>query len=179
MKEVIDWEALARQIGAVQENTALGPYSERGGNETARKALVSILGDEFWREAVDSYVAGGRGSEVIRSVLRLLQPRPAMDRCFEIYKSDVEQKSRRYALILLADAADYSVLPWVSEFLGDRDEDINVIATWMLDRLLMGKFQDPPEEFANLLKLAETHPSQRVREQLEDLRVRERFESRI
>ena len=174
----VDWEQLARQIGAIEENTALDPYSARGGSNIARQALVAILGDEFWRSAVDSYVNGERGSEVISSILQLLQPKPAMERCYQIYKSESDSITRRYAVILLVDAADYSVLHWVSEFLNDPDDNFAIAGTWILDRLLFTRSEDPPSEYMLLLERAETHVSQRVREQLNEFNLRERLRAR-
>jgi hypothetical protein len=174
----VDWTALATQLGALE----YGPKGERrehGGDGIARQALNAILGDEFWREAVDSWLAGTPGSEVIRSIIWLLNPPAAAARCYEIYKSNADQETRQYAVILLKDAADGTVLPWVAELLNDPEEDINVISIWFLDKLLFDyryAAQWSRDEFAQLLGRAEAHPSQRVREQLAGLQVRERFD---
>jgi hypothetical protein len=175
----VDWEQIARQIGSIQENTPLGRYSELGGSNFARKALIEILGEDLLRDAVDYYVDGGRGSEVIRSILRLIQPRSAMDRCYDIYKSNVDIETRRYALTLLVHFADYSVLNWIYEFLDDPDEDINIWGACTLDQLLQTHWEAPPQEFGDLLDKAEKHSSQRVREQTKDLRIRERLEDHV
>jgi hypothetical protein len=176
--ESIDWEKLARQIGAIQENTSLGAYSERGGDLIACQALVLILGDNFWRDAVDYYVDGGRGSAVISSITAMLHPKPVMERCYEIYQSDADIDTRRYALTLFADAADYSALPWISALLDDLDEEINGWGAVTLDHLLQTMWLRPPPEFAEVLEKAEKHLSQRVREQVKDSLIRERYEDK-
>jgi hypothetical protein len=62
----------------------------------------------------------------------------------------------------------------VHEFLEDPDEDINVVGTWILERMLWADTV-PPDEFSLLLEKAEQHQSQRVQEQVQDLRIREQF----
>ena len=103
-----------------------GTYGELGGSGLGQKAIEHILGDAFWREAVDKYVAYTKGSELIRSVLWQIHPWAAMQRCYEIYKSDTDIETRRYVLTLLKYVADFRVTDWVEEFLDDADATINL-----------------------------------------------------
>ena len=174
----IDWEELALQIGSLRDDPVLGKH-ERGGNEIARKALELILSEEVMREAVDYYVEGGSGGETVLSVLRLLRPLSAMQRCYEIYQSGADIETRRHAVELLAHIADYRALAWAAEFLEHPDEGINVLSIWILNNLLLTLELEQPEAFRLLLEKAEQHPSQRVRSELVDLSVRERFEALV
>jgi len=158
-------------------NAELGVHVH-GGDDIAREALEVILGERFLKDAVDDYVRGSAGDEVILSILSLLRPFSAMKRCYEIYRSDANIETRRYALTLLAHVADHRVFSWVHEFLEDSDEDINVAGTWILERMLWAGAV-PPVEFSLLLEQAEQHRSRRVQEQVRDLRIREQFENAV
>jgi hypothetical protein len=103
----------------------------------------------------------------------------AMQRCYEIYKSDTDIETRRYVLTLLKYVADFRVIDWVDEFLNDPDESINVWGASILDQLLQSSWQQPPTKFRSLLDKAESHPSERVRVVIRDAMVRIRFEERV
>src|SRR5262245_25985198 len=91
----IDWRALAERLGALRAG------GESGGSELGRRALEAILGPEALRAAVDYYAAGLPGAELARSVLALLRPWPAMERCLEVWRSDAGSTARRAAVELL------------------------------------------------------------------------------
>lgn len=171
----IDWEQLALQIGSIKDDPILGKH-ERGGDEIARNALEIILGKDFIQDAVDYYVKGGAGIELVLSILRLLHPVLAMNRCYEIYQVEGNIEIRHHALELLVYIADYHALSWVAEFLEHPDEDVNVLSIWILDTLLLKYELEQPEKFRLTLEKAEQHISQRVRSQLAELSLRERFE---
>jgi hypothetical protein len=175
MMTKINWEQLALQIESIKDDPILGKH-ERGGNDVARNALELILGKEFIQDAVDYYVKGGKGTELVLSILRLLRSVSAMNRCYEIYQAEGNTERGR-ALELLAQIADYHALVWVAEFLEHPDEDVNVLSIWILDNLLLKYELDQPEMFRLMLEKAEQHTSQRVRSQLADLSVQERFEA--
>jgi hypothetical protein len=175
MKETIDWEQVAIQAGAIQDRDSPG-QSERGGSEIARKSIEIIIGKDAIRDAVDYYLENGSGGSVIRSVLWLIRPESAMQRCYEIYRSDAPIEIRRNAVHLLKTIGDESILPWVSEFLDDPDEGINLWGANTLDELLLSGFVSPTSEFQELLNKAENHPNQNIQEQIRRLLVRERYE---
>ena len=164
----IDWEALAGQLGLI-ERDAEGGLGESGGSDEARLALERILGEAEMRAAVDHYVALRPGSELARSVLWLLHPGSAMLRCREIANDATDPEERRTAVELLRVVADRRALPWISDYLDDRDEGIQFWAIGILDQLLRSELIEP-EEAEGLLQIADRHPNAQVREQAQFIR---------
>lgn len=120
MKEEIDWKALALRLGTLKP----GEPGESGGSRYAQQAVGLLLGGDNLRKAVDHYVSGEPGFELARSVLWLIRPWSAAERCYELYRSEKEVETRRMAVVLLRDVADERALSWVDEFLEDEDAGI-------------------------------------------------------
>jgi hypothetical protein len=159
----IDWEELASRLGLL---TADG---ESSGSDQARRALELILGEDALRASVDYYLAHRRGSELARSVLWQLHPWSAMSYCYEIFKGPHAIETRRTAVELVRVVADHRALPWISEFLADKDADIQVCGVGVLDQLSWsGLIQ--PEAAEELLRTAEQHENEAVREVAEFIR---------
>lgn len=127
----IDWKMLAIRVRSLHEN------GESGGDSYARRAIVEILGQEEISRLVDHYVNFNPGAELVRSILWLLQPREAMERCYAIYSEDPNVERRRCAIELLRNIADKQALKWIEEFLKDTDEDIQNWAIGIIDQLLV------------------------------------------
>jgi len=161
-RDAIDWEQLARRIGAI-EFVSENAWSERGGVSVAREALVELIGSARLVAAVDHYVAFRPGFEVARSVLRYLRPAAAVTRCRELFDSNAPARQRVSAVDLLRDLADRSVLAWVPEFLADREPGVWV---WGIDIVLQLAYRSEvdAEEVQHLLVLASAHQDERVRE---------------
>lgn len=172
MKEQIDWKALALRLGALREG------GESGGSNYAREALEVLLGEDNLREAVDYYVAGGPGGELARSVLWLIQPWAAMERCYDIYKSGRDVGSRRMAVELLRVVADERALGWVEEFLGDEDAGIQAWGAGVLDQLISSGRVEAGDVEGLILK-AESHANPAVRERAEFIRENMRRVARL
>jgi hypothetical protein len=153
----INWEQLATQLNS------LGPNGESGSNKLARQAIEILLGEERLRQAVDDYVAGVRGSELARSVLWLLHPWSAMQRCYEIYRSAADAESKALAVELLRVIADERVLPWLAEFLNDPDSAIQIWGVGVLDQLLWSELIEP-NDVSQLLREARAHTNPQVQE---------------
>src|SRR5262252_8373103 len=111
----INWDEIATALRREM------PDRVPAGSDAARRALEMILGEEALRAAVDYYVAQRSASELVRSVLWLLRPWSAMVRCRELAALSNETETRRSAVELLRVVADRRALPWVSEFLDDKD----------------------------------------------------------
>ena len=159
----IDWEALAKQVGSLKAD------GESGGDQSARRALELLLGEEKLCEAVDYYISGRPGSELVRSVLWLLHPWSAMKYCYDIYKSDTDINRRRFAVELIRVVADRRALAWVREFLDDDDEGIQMWGVGVLDQLLYKEWVSG-EEAEGLIVKAETHTNANVRETAQFIR---------
>ena len=135
---IIDWEALARSLGMINEHGG-----ESGSSDAAYQALEIIIGPEALRAAVDHYVAHKQGAELARNVLWQLHPWSAMERCYEIYQNADDLDTRRTAVELLRVVADRRVLPWVRGFLEDRDEGICNWGAGVVDQLLFCNLVEP------------------------------------
>jgi hypothetical protein len=157
MNASIDWTQLARQLGLLREN------GESSGSDAAMRALELLLGEDNLRAAVDHFVSFQPGSELVRSVLWMLHPWSAMQRCYEIYRSDAEIEQRRNAIFLLRFIADRRALSWAQEFLDDPDSSIQNCGANMVDQLLWASLVEP-EDCAELLEKMARHPNTSVQE---------------
>ena len=132
----VDWEALGHSIGAITERED-GTRRELGGTSVGMQALERLLGEVFWRDAVDAYVLRYEvGMEVARSVLGVVQPWSGMLRCREIFDESVVIEDRRAAVELLRAFGDRRVLDWIPGWLSDEDEGVQSTAASLVDQLL-------------------------------------------
>jgi hypothetical protein len=154
----VDWHALAQKLGTLREG------GESGGTDLGRQALEVIVGVEALRSAVDYYIAGSPGSELARSVLSLLKPSSAMERCLEIARGEADAESRRSAVELLRMVADERGIGWAAEFLRDEDEGVQVWGAGIVDQLLWSGLADP-DDCGQLLEAMERHPNAGVQRQ--------------
>jgi hypothetical protein len=158
MSVEIDWENLATRLGLLTKD---GGHC---GSDDARRALELIVGEEALRASVDYYIAARPGSELARFVLWQLQPWSAMSYCYEIFRGQSAIETRRMAVELVRVVADRRALPWILEFLEDQDADIQSWGVGVLDQMLWSQRVEP-EEAEDLLKKAESHENNAVREQ--------------
>ncbi len=156
----IDWTALAVRIGSVEVGCAF----EHGSDALAREAVVHLLGDAAMRDAVDLYVMRQPGFELVRSVLWLLRPWSAMQRCHEIFASAADLDARRSGIELLRVVADRRVLPWIPRYLDDPDPGIRSFGIGVVDQLLFAQLIDL-EEAAAALAIARAHGDPRLLEE--------------
>jgi len=145
------------------------PDRESAGSDAVRRALEMVLGEEALRAGVDYYVAQRSASELVRSVLWLLRPWSGMARCRELAALSNETVTRRRAVELLRVVADRRALPWVSEFLDDKDAHVQSWGIGILDQLLWSELIEP-EEAGELLERAAHHENEAVREHVEFIR---------
>lgn len=160
MAAPINWEELARHLDLLR------PNGECGSSKSALRAIELLLGEENLRATVDYYITHGPGSELARNVLWQLRPWSAMQRCYEIYRSDVDVETRCSAVELLRVVADRRALPWVHEFLNDTHQGIQIWGAGLLDQLLWSELVQP-EECVELLEEMSRHPTAGVREKAE------------
>ena len=162
----IDWQGLARRLGLLRDD------GESGSTESARRAVELLLGEDAIRSSVEHYVTRRPGSELARSVLWLLRPWSAMERCYEIYRHSDSLDERRAAVELLRVAADRRALAWVAEFLSDPDAEIQKWGMGVIDQLYFSSLADF-EEIEEFLSVAERHPSEAVRSMAASVRENE------
>jgi hypothetical protein len=155
--EGIDWEGLSKSLGL-----PLGG-SEIGGDHFARLAISELLGTRALTEAVDYFVHRGPGAELTRSVLRLLRPAAAIERCLYIYQSAADIDVRRASVELLRFIDDGRALPAIKRFLADSDETIQNWGASLLDQLLSSQLITLAEA-DECLCAAEQHENPAVRQ---------------
>jgi HEAT repeat protein len=157
----IDWKAIAGQIGGLKSDG-----SERVvGTDGGRRALEILLGEENLRDAVDYFISLQPGAFTAEMVLKIIRSETAMNRCFEIYKTEPGTERGCGAVFLLGCMADDRVLPWVHEFLEDGNEAVRLNGLSVLRNILDGPLSD--EELAtarHLLEVAESDNNASVRE---------------
>jgi len=165
--DAIDWRGLADILGTISwtENG----HSESGGGHIARDALIEIIGDAALRDAVDFYVSRRPGSEVARSVLWLLRPLAAMERCREIFRAPDDDQQAADAINLLQVVADRRVLEWIPEFLASGNIGVRVWGIGIVDQLLIMKEEIDLAEAMPLLETALRDPAEAVRSQAQQI----------
>ena len=163
MKEQIDWQALASQLGTLREG------GESSGSHKACEALEILLGEDNLQYSVDYYISGKPGSELARSVLWHIRPFSAMRYCYDIFKSNLPIGVRRSAVELLRVVADKRAVDWIDEFLNDDDLEIQSWGAGVLDQLLWSELVEP-DDIEHLLAKAEAHSNIGVRETAEFIR---------
>ena len=159
----IEWTKLAERLGTLR------PDGESGSDSYARLALCEILGTGL-ADAVEHYVEGLPGFELVRSVLWLLHPPAAMERCYSIFRTDPDVERRRAAVELLKVVGDGRVLGWVPEFLRDPDRDVQNWGSCVLDQLVYSG-QVEPLDVEPVLQLGEVHDNDYVREKMAFIRT--------
>jgi hypothetical protein len=166
----INWAKLACELGL---KAPFGEYC--CGREDAQRALELLIGEDTLRGAVNYYIQANTGkdthtgSELARSVLWLLRPWSAMCGCYEIFKGANSVDTRRTAIELLRVVADRRTLPWISEFLQDEDALIQNWGIGVLDQLLFSELVEP-EEAEEILRTAEQHSNESVRQRIKFIR---------
>lgn len=160
----VDWQALARDIGVSRDGrsgTTVQDY---------RRALEILVGEDVIRAGVDHYVRGGEGMDLVPGVLSRIRPRSAMERCYQIFKTDTDIQARRSAIDLMRMVADRSALVWVPEFLADPDQGVQSWGIEVVEQLLWTGTIDEAEG-EGLLKQAERHSNEHVRTVVERTRA--------
>jgi hypothetical protein len=138
--------------------------------------LEIIVGEDNVRDAVDYWISQGRGCFAAESVLSVMLSKVAMDRCYEIYKAKPDSEDAKRAVFLLASFADDVVLPWVRQFLDDRNRGIRWNGLAVLRTILCGPLGDAEIASAmQLLDQAEQDSDADMRERAQ--LIRSEFES--
>lgn len=104
-------------------------------------------------------------------VLKIIQSETAMNRCFEIYKTEPGPDRACSAVFLLGSMADDKALPWVHEFLEDANKAVRLNGLRVLRYILYGPLNDKEMATAKkFLESAEVDPDADVRERAQSIR---------
>lgn len=163
----IDWKAVAEQIGGLQPDGNDRTVGTQGG----KRALEILIGEENLRDAVDYFISLCPGAFTAEMVLKIIQSEIAMNRCFEIYKTEPGTERACSAVFLLGSMADDKPLPWVREFLEDANKAVRLNGLRVLQYILYGPLND--EEMAaakKLLEIAEADSDADVRGRAQSIR---------
>ncbi len=163
----IDWKELGKQVGDLNLD-----YSERGsGTVSGRRALEILIGEENLRIAVDHFISHEPGAFTAEMVLKIIRSEIAMNRCFEIYKTEPGTDRACSAVFLLGSMADDRALSWVSEFLDDNDYSVRLNGLRVLQSIVHGPLNDADSATAReLFDKAESDLDPAVRERAVQIR---------
>ena len=153
----IDWDSIAETLG-----------SQHGGAAVGIQALEIIIGEAAIRDAVECYVRGDSAGEIIRSVLGVIRPLAARDRCYQIFKSKRSLNERQSAVELLRVCAVRETVDWVTEFLADPDEGIQNWGASLADNLAFGQWIEEAD-CESLFPVMREHPNPQVRWHLSEM----------
>jgi hypothetical protein len=162
----IDWSAVAKQVG------------DNCDTPTGRRALELIVGEDNVRDAVDYWISQEQGCFTAESVLSVMRPNVAMERCYEIYKAAPDSEDAVRAVFLLKSFATDAALPWIREFLDDPKPGIRLNGLMVLRTILDGPLGDASIATAmQLLDKAERDSDPEMRERANQIRsgFRSRF----
>jgi HEAT repeat protein len=163
----IDWKELAKQVGDLNPDG-----SERGsGTQSGQRALQILIGEENLRNAVDHFISLEPGAFTVEMVLKIIGSEIAMNRCFEIYKTEPDTYRACSAVFLLGSMADYRALSWVREFLEDSSEAVRLNGLRVLQNILYGPLGDADITTAReLIDKADSDSDPSVRERAAQIR---------
>ena len=162
---MIDWEALAKQVGDIT------PDGERWGTPSGRRVLEILLGEENLRSTVDYWISQKPGCFTAEMVLNIIRSKVAMERCYEIYKSERGTEKASRAVFLLASIADDEALPWVREFLEDDSRGVRWNGLMVLRTVVLGPLGDGAIATAKeLLDKAASDPDSEMQKRTREIR---------
>jgi hypothetical protein len=147
----VEWEKLAAELGA----------TDIQGSRLSLNAIETLLGEDFFAQAVDCCISLEEGWSLAEGVLRILRPL-GMKHCYNIYKTSHNLEKRRSAVWLLKYTSDREVLEYLPEFLADPDEQIQRTVVEILDQMLFWRAIDY-EDIVPILEIATNHSNEKVR----------------
>jgi hypothetical protein len=101
-------------------------------------AIETLLGEEFFIQAVECCIGLEEGWGLAEGVLRILRPL-GMKHCYNIYKTSHDLEKRQSAVWLLKYTSDRKVLEYIPEFLADPNEQIQRTVIEILDQMGISK----------------------------------------
>jgi hypothetical protein len=126
-----NWEALALKMGILNAD---GSESYLGQNEYT--ALELILGDEWIRHAVDTFIEGKPGNELAIKTIRHLYSKKAAEYAYQVFLRNKEQDFQRanLAIFAMCDILHPLCMTYLPEFL--KDEKYTGTGLWLMRQLL-------------------------------------------
>jgi hypothetical protein len=147
----VDWRQLATDLDAIY----------MFGTQSSLSAIETILGEDFFIQAVEYRMSLQPGWGLAEGVLRILRPL-GMKHCYNIYKTSNDLEERQRAVWLLKYASNRTILEYLPEFLADPDEYIQRTVIEILDQMLFWR-EIHHDDMLPILEIAAHHPNEEVR----------------
>ncbi len=147
----VEWGKLATELEAVNIH----------GTQLSLTAIETLLGEDFFIQAVEYCISLEEGWGLAEGVLRILRPL-GMKHCYSIYKTSNDIEKRLSAVWLLKYTSDRKVLEYIPEFLADPDENIQRMVVQIIDRMLFWNAVSY-EDIIPVLESVANHPNEEVR----------------
>jgi hypothetical protein len=115
---ITDWQALSKKLGVLKEDN-----SEFYQGINSSQALEEILGDEWLRHALNTFIDGTPGNELAIKTLRFLNSTKAAKMAYEIYVANKDSDTQKASLAIwaLSDIRTPLAMDYVEEII-DRKE---------------------------------------------------------
>jgi hypothetical protein len=109
-----DWQALSKKLGVYREDN-----SELYQGINSSQALEEILGDEWLRDTVNTFIEGRPGNELAIKTLRLVSSTKAARIAYEIYciNKDTDHQKASLAIWALSDIRTPLSMDFVEEMM--------------------------------------------------------------
>uniref|UniRef100_UPI0025E34F3C HEAT repeat domain-containing protein n=1 Tax=Chamaesiphon sp. GL140_3_metabinner_50 TaxID=2970812 RepID=UPI0025E34F3C len=147
----VEWKKLAIELGAVNLQ----------GTHLSLTAIETLLGEDFFIQAVEYCISLKEGWGLPEGVLKILRPL-GMKHCYHIYKTSHDLEERISAAWLLKYTSDRQVLEYIPELLADPDKNIQAMVAQILDQMLFWRAIDY-EDLIPFLEIAVNHSNEEVR----------------
>jgi hypothetical protein len=156
----INWESLANEtVGTMGDQNCLD------GAALSARALEVILGEDFFRDAVEVVLKEGEESELARCILKTIRSTIAMKYCYEIFKTSDDVDRSISALALIRWIANSGVIQWIPELLSSSEPDVQNCAVAIIDQMLWSHILDY-DNLKPMLVSSLSHPREYVRERI-------------
>jgi hypothetical protein len=119
-----NWEELSRKLGVLQPDGG-----EFYTTANSAQALEEILGDEWLKHTLDTFIEGTPGNELAIKTLRFIRTEKAAKMAFEIYRKNKETDTQkaRLAIWALSDIRMPICMDYVEEFIQNQAFEGNAI----------------------------------------------------
>lgn len=126
-----DWQALSKKLGVLKDDN-----SESYAGINSSQALEDILGDEWIRDTLQTFIDGRPGNELAIKTIRFIGSQKAAVMAYEIFKTnkDTGEQKARLAIWAMNDIRMPICMDYVEEFL--QDKRYRNQAVWLLKDLV-------------------------------------------
>ena len=161
----VNWQELAERVENTTEAEPL--LGTRFPTFPPMRALEIMLGEDFFKSAVDQCIDGKPEAEFAQDILVLVRSSIAMKHCYSIYKESEDLNRRIEALGLIRWIANERVIEWIPEFLDSPDYDVQCCAVAIIDQMLFKNIIDYDDLQPILENALQQHRGEYIRERIQ------------